>query len=141
MAAIEKLNNTHETTISTVENPAQTAARLLESQLDQERPRDPRQPPPRRPQAPDPGLIAGMAAAPSLGFPRARRIKQGRDFQRAKTQGKRVVHGCLIANWLPLPEDMAAFGSGLGAAVAGVVTYVLRRRTSTPMTGLLTTAK
>jgi ribonuclease P protein component len=46
-----------------------------------------------------------MAAAPaSLGFPRSRRIKQGRDFLRAKTQGKRAVNGCLILNWLPLAE-------------------------------------
>ena len=38
----------------------------------------------------------------SLGLPRARRIKQGRDFARTKAQGKRVVSGCLIANWVPL---------------------------------------
>ena len=44
-----------------------------------------------------------MAAAPSLALPRDRRIKQGRDFARAKTQGKRVYSGCLIANWLTLP--------------------------------------
>jgi ribonuclease P protein component len=31
------------------------------------------------------------------------RLKQGRDFQRAKGQGKRLVQGCLIANWLELP--------------------------------------
>jgi ribonuclease P protein component len=46
-----------------------------------------------------------MAAAPaSLGFPRSRRIKQGRDFQRAKTAGKRAVSGCLILNWLPASQ-------------------------------------
>ena len=39
----------------------------------------------------------------SLCFPRARRIKQGRDFLRAKTRGRRLVQGCLIANWLVLP--------------------------------------
>ncbi|HEY2950961.1 MAG TPA: ribonuclease P protein component [Verrucomicrobiae bacterium] len=39
----------------------------------------------------------------SLRFPRVRRIKQGRDFLRAKTQGRRMVQGCLIANWLALP--------------------------------------
>ncbi len=46
-----------------------------------------------------------MDAAPSatLGLPRSRRIKQGRDFNRAKTQGKRVVNGSLIANWFVLP--------------------------------------
>ena len=47
-----------------------------------------------------------------LPFPRARRIKQGRDFLRAKTQGQRLVCGCLILNWLPLP---AAPASRLGA--------------------------
>ena len=44
-----------------------------------------------------------MGAVPSLGLPRERRIKQGRDFARTKTQGKRVYSGCLIANWLILP--------------------------------------
>jgi ribonuclease P protein component len=44
-----------------------------------------------------------MGAVPSLGLPRERRIKQGRDFARTKTQGKRVYSGCLIANWLTLP--------------------------------------
>lgn len=42
-------------------------------------------------------------ASGSLGLPRERRLKQGRDFARVKTQGKRVVKGCLIANWLVLP--------------------------------------
>lgn len=45
-----------------------------------------------------------MGAGPSLGLPRERRIKQGRDFARAKTEGKRVYSGCLIANWLILPQ-------------------------------------
>jgi ribonuclease P protein component len=45
-----------------------------------------------------------MAAAQArLGLPRSRRIKQGRDFHRAKAQGKRVANGCLAINWLPLP--------------------------------------
>lgn len=39
----------------------------------------------------------------SLGLPREKRIRQGRDFARAKTQGKRIYSGCLIANWLTLP--------------------------------------
>jgi ribonuclease P protein component len=43
-----------------------------------------------------------VSAVPSLALPRERRIKQGRDFARAKTQGKRVYSGCLIANWLTL---------------------------------------
>jgi len=45
-----------------------------------------------------------MAAAQArLGLPRSRRIKQGRDFHRAKADGKRVANGCLAINWLPLP--------------------------------------
>ena len=45
-----------------------------------------------------------MAAdSASLVLPRSRRIKQGRDFLRAKAEGKRVTNGCLVINWLPLP--------------------------------------
>jgi ribonuclease P protein component len=68
-----------------------------------------------------------MAAVPSasLGLPRARRIKQGRDFARAKLQGKRVVSGCLIANWFRLPPGASSriaviTGSKLGGAVVRV---------------------
>ena len=39
----------------------------------------------------------------SLTLPRSHRIKQGRDFFKAKTQGQRLVQGCLILNWLALP--------------------------------------
>ena len=46
-----------------------------------------------------------MAEAPPgcLGLPRKRRIKQARDFTRAKIEGKRATNGCLIANWLVRP--------------------------------------
>jgi len=39
-----------------------------------------------------------MSAAPKAprGLPRARRIKQGRDFARARAEGRRLVQGCLI---------------------------------------------
>src|SRR5687767_11938965 len=64
-----------------------------------------------------------MGAVPSLGLPRERRIKQGRDFARTKTQGKRVYSGCLIANWLSLPPgSLTRLGvitsRKVGAAVA-----------------------
>lgn len=51
-----------------------------------------------------------MADAPAgaLGLPRARRLKLGRDFARAKTQGKRATHGTLIANWLLLPPGSSS---------------------------------
>jgi len=46
-----------------------------------------------------------MAVSPSprLGLPRQRRLKQGRDFSRVKSQGKRLAKGSLIANWMVLP--------------------------------------
>jgi ribonuclease P protein component len=43
-----------------------------------------------------------MAATPSLQFPRRRRIKQRRDFARARLQGRRLASGCLIFNWVGL---------------------------------------
>jgi ribonuclease P protein component len=48
-----------------------------------------------------------MVAGPSrsLNFPRSSRLKLGRDFIRTKTQGERLACGCLIANWLVLPEN------------------------------------
>lgn len=36
-------------------------------------------------------------------FTRAMRVKQGRDFVRARREGERRVFGCLIANWRRLP--------------------------------------
>jgi len=38
-----------------------------------------------------------------LGFGREQRIKQSRDFARARAQGERLAHGVLVANWLRLP--------------------------------------
>src|SRR5262245_7054423 len=43
------------------------------------------------------------AGALKLGLARKDRIKQGRDFARARNQGKRIANGCLVANWLDLP--------------------------------------
>ena len=70
----------------------------------------------------EPGMAAVSSGSP-LTLPRARRIKQGRDFARAKTQGKRVASGCLIANWMILPPGSPTrvgviTGRKMGAAVA-----------------------
>ena len=42
-----------------------------------------------------------------MGFNRAARIKQGRDFARVRRVGERLVVGCLIANWQRLPARRA----------------------------------
>ena len=65
----------------------------------------------------------------SLGLPRARRIKQGRDFARTKAQGKRVVSGCLIANWVPLSSGAPSrVGVITGRKVGAAVVRVRARR-------------
>jgi ribonuclease P protein component len=53
-----------------------------------------------------------------LGFGRAARIKQGRDFARVRRVGERMVIGCMIANWQRLP---AASASRLGVITAGKI--------------------
>jgi ribonuclease P protein component len=47
-----------------------------------------------------------MDASPpdALGLPKSRRIKQGRDFARARTQGRRLTQGCLVLNWVVMPD-------------------------------------
>jgi ribonuclease P protein component len=45
------------------------------------------------------------ASSRRLDFPRSRRIKQGRDFTRIKSGGRRLVAGSLILNWFPMPAD------------------------------------
>jgi ribonuclease P protein component len=57
------------------------------------------------------------AAAPKrLKFGRAMHIKQGRDFARVRQQGRRLITGCLIANWQALPADSQ---SRLGVVTSG----------------------
>jgi ribonuclease P protein component len=51
-------------------------------------------------------MPAGPVPRHSLG--RSARLKQGRDFVRLKQAGRRLVHGCLIANWLELPTGANA---------------------------------
>ena len=43
-----------------------------------------------------------------LRLSRQMRLKQGRDFLRLKNQGQRLVHNCLIANWIVLPPGSTA---------------------------------
>lgn len=66
--------------------------------------------------------MAGTAGQ-RLRFGRAAHIKQGRDFDRLRQQGERLVCGCLIANWQELPAVSPSrlgviTGARLGNAVA-----------------------
>ena len=128
------LLNCYETTISTVENPPQTATRILEPQFQQERQSDFAQPPPGWPQTPDPGLSTprlGMGARRPKGLPfgRSSRIKQGRDFLRLKQQGERMTIGCLIVNWLRLNEGTCSrLGVVTSSRIGGAVVRNRARR-------------
>ena len=112
----------YEATISTVENSPQTAAWVLEPQLEQARPRDLAQPSPDGAQTLDasltPSLRMGLGTPRRLGLGRAARLKQGRDFARVRQQGERLGSGCLIANWRRLRGKTE---SRLGVITAGKI--------------------
>jgi len=60
----------------------------------------------------------GARDSQRLGFGRAARLKQGRDFARVRRVGERLAVGCLIANWERLPATSA---SRLGVITAGKI--------------------
>lgn len=70
------------------------------------------------------------AASPKrLGFARAQRLKQSRDFRRVREQGQRFVLGCLIANWRRLPAGAATrLGVVTSRKIGGAVARNRARR-------------
>ena len=57
------------------------------------------------------------------------RIKQGRDFSRARQEGQRRVTGCLIANWRRLPAGSPArLGVVTGRKIGNAVVRSRARR-------------
>jgi len=64
-----------------------------------------------------------------LRFGRKARIKQGRDFARLRQDGSRVIVGCLIANWRPLPSPSSSrLGVVTSARIGGAVVRNRARR-------------
>ncbi len=60
---------------------------------------------------------------------RAARIKQGRDFARARQEGQRLAGGCLVANWRRLPPASASrLGVITGRKIGGAVVRNRARR-------------
>ena len=117
--AAARVQLSYETTISTVQNPAQTATRFSEPQLEQEREGHFAQSPPRRAETANAGIKGQMGAEVpqrrTLG--RAARIKQGRDFAGVRREGQRFAGGCLIANW----RQRAGAESRLGVITSGKI--------------------
>ena len=70
------------------------------------------------------------AEAPQrLRFGRRARIKQGRDFARARRDGARHVLGCLVANWRRLPPDQKTrLGVITSSKIGGAVVRNRARR-------------
>ena len=111
----------YETTISTVENKAKAATRILKPQLEQEWSRDSTQSAPDWTQAVDAGLKTRRMGAESpqrLGLGRKVRIKQGRDFARIRLEGERLTQGCLVTNCRRLPTNSA---SRVGVITSGKI--------------------
>ena len=68
-----------------------------------------------------------MAGGTPQGFGRQARIKQRRDFVRARQEGRRLTGPCLVANWRSLPAESR---SRLGVITAGRIgNAVVRNRT------------
>ena len=63
-----------------------------------------------------------------LGLGREQRIKQGRDFLRIKTEGKRFASGCLIANWASALEARSRLGVITGRKIGNAVARSRARR-------------
>ncbi len=122
----------YEKTISTFEDPPETATRLFEPQLEQEWPSYAAESAPSGAQTVDacvkePGM--GGIAPGCMRFGRATRIKHGRDFARVRLEGERLVTGCLIANWRRLPAGAPSrLGVITSVKVGGAVVRNRARR-------------
>jgi ribonuclease P protein component len=69
------------------------------------------------------------AASPSRQLSCDQRIKRGRDFQRARETGRRIVSGCLIFNWVEIgPGHAARIGVITTKKLGGAVVRSRARR-------------
>ena len=68
--------------------------------------------------------------APSrlLRFPRGQRIALGRDFLRARNEGRRLSVGCLVLNWLDAPRETTRLGVITSRKIGNAVIRTRARR-------------
>lgn len=64
----------------------------------------------------------------SLRFPRGQRIALGRDFLRARTEGRRLSVGCLVLNWLDVPRETTRLGVITSRKIGNAVIRTRARR-------------
>ncbi len=71
----------------------------------------------------------GAVRGKRLRFGRDARLRTGRDFNQVRQRGLRLVHGCLIINWLPLSgASMSRLGVVTSAKIGGAVDRNRARR-------------
>lgn len=63
-----------------------------------------------------------------LRLPRARRVTRGRDFLRAKAEGRRLAVGCLALNWLDVSNGSSRLGVITSKRIGGAVVRTRARR-------------
>lgn len=65
----------------------------------------------------------------TLGLPRTRRILKPGDFSRVRQTGRRAVQGCLILNWLEIPDrSHSRLGVVTSKRIGGAVVRSRARR-------------
>ena len=68
------------------------------------------------------------AARPALTLPPERRINRGRDFARARTEGRRLALGCLVLNWVESSGEQTRLGVITSKKIGGAVLRTRARR-------------
>jgi len=68
------------------------------------------------------------APSRSLRFPRERRIVRGRDFLRARAEGRRLAVGCLLLNWVNASGDKTRVGVITSRKIGHAVVRTRARR-------------
>ncbi len=69
-----------------------------------------------------------VAPAGPFRLRREQRIRQGRDFLRAKNAGQRVAVGCLALNWMEMSGGRARVGVITSRKIGGAVQRARARR-------------
>ena len=68
------------------------------------------------------------APSRSLGVPREQRIIRGRDFLRARAEGRRLAVGCLLLNWADASGEKTRLGVITSRKIGNAVVRTRARR-------------
>jgi ribonuclease P protein component len=68
------------------------------------------------------------ALSRSLRLPHERRMKNGQDFTRARTEGRRLAVGCLVLNWVDALSEQTRVGVITSKRIGGAAVRTRARR-------------